>query len=641
MKFNSRILICDDNAAIHEDFRKVLCPSDKADSAAISALEADLFGSAAPPPETQTGETYQIDSAFQGQEALTKVQLAHDDGSPYALVFMDVRMPPGWDGIETIARIWEKHPATEMVICTAYSDYAWEDIIAKLGSTDRLLFVAKPFDAIVVKQMAHSLIKKWNLGAQARYYVQNLESEIADRTRQLQTLLTELESKNQNLARANQQLEHIALHDPLTALANRSLFADRMQHAVKMARRDNAKFAVLMMDLDRFKEINDVFGHGVGDEVLKETGARLAHALRDSDTVARLGGDEFASILRDVDALTATKIAERVVKCLEPPVQVGNHFLSIATSVGIALYPEHGTDEETVLRSADSAMYVAKSLTKGSHVFDPNDDSQYSDDSRLGTDLSQTLADGELGIAFQPIIDLKRMQAVGVEALARWHHPQHGEIPPEKFIRLAEQKRLIDRLTFIILDKALTQHKAWKQLGINFPVSVNLSVRSFLDPTLPSRLGETLAQHGVEPSQLKLEITESMTISDPNRAFELVRRFNSMGIRVSIDDFGAGYSALSYLKRFPLHEIKIDRGFIQDLATNKESRIIVESTIGMAHLLGIQVVAEGIEDAETAQLLRKFGCDRGQGYYFAKPMASEQIGPWVSAFSKSTTALPV
>lgn len=636
MKHNNRILICDDNPAIHEDFRKVLCPTAVKNSTEISAMESDLFGDTAQPAAQEIILEYDIDSAHQGQEAFAKIAKAHEDNRPYALTFMDVRMPPGWDGIETIARIWEKYPTVEVVICTAYSDYAWDDIVAKLGSTDRLLFVTKPFDAIVIKQMAHSLIKKWNLGAQARYYVNNLESEIANRTQQLQSLLNELESKNKNLAQVNQQLEHIALHDPLTALANRSLFSDRIQHAVKMARRDSVGFAVIMIDLDQFKEINDVFGHSIGDEVLKETAARLAQVLRDSDTVARLGGDEFASILRDVDKPTAIKIAERVVRCLEPPIQVKHHYLSIACSVGVALFPEHGSDEESILRNADSAMYVAKTGSKGVHFFDPLDDSKHSDDARLGSDLEATLTRRELDVAYQPIVDLARMEAVGVEVLARWTHPERGNIPPDKFIRLAEQKRLIDRLTFLVLEFALTQYKAWAKVGVDLPVSVNLSVRSFLDPTLPTRLAAMLEHFSVPPEKLKLEITESMTIADPGRAYELVQRFHNMGVRISVDDFGTGYSALSYLKRFPLHEIKIDRAFIQDLSSNHESRIIVQSTIGMAHLLGIQVVAEGIEEAETAQLLRTYGCDRGQGFHFAKPMPGDQMLTWLSSYQRTT-----
>lgn len=635
MNQNNRILICDDNPAIHEDFRKVLCPANTKNSSEISNLESSLFGETAEPVTQEIAPEYDIQSAHQGQEALAMIAKAQEENRPFALAFMDVRMPPGWDGIETIARIWEKYPTVEVVICTAYSDYAWDDIVAKLGSTDRLLFVTKPFDAIVIKQMANSLIKKWNLGAQARYYVNNLEREIADRTQQLQTLLNELESKNRNLAQVNQQLEHIALHDPLTALANRSLFSDRLQHAVKMARRDASGFAVFMMDLDRFKEINDVFGHSVGDEVLKETAARLAQVLRDSDTVARLGGDEFASILRNVDKSTAAKIADRVIRCLEPPIQVGAHHLSIACSVGVALFPEHGADEETIVRNADFSMYVAKSGSKGVHVYDPLDDSQYSDDARMGADLENTLTSRELGVVYQPIVDLKSMEAVGVEILARWFHSERGNIPPDKFIRLAEQKRLIDRLTFLVLEHALTQYKTWHKKGIDLPVSVNLSVRSFLDPTLPTRLAAMLEQFGVPPDKLKLEITESMTIADPARAFELVERFHNMGVKISVDDFGTGYSALSYLKRFPLHEIKIDRAFIQDLSTNKESRVIVQSTIGMAHLLGIQVVAEGIEQAETAQLLRSYGCDRGQGYHFAKPMPGEQMVTWLSTYHKT------
>ncbi|MDT8384078.1 MAG: diguanylate cyclase [Gammaproteobacteria bacterium] len=370
MEHNTRILIVDDNESIHEDFRKVLIHEKNEDHAALDDLEAELFGE----DEAKTAaanivETlaYEVDSAMQGQEALAMVDKAAEEGRPYALIFMDVRMPPGWDGIETISRIWIKHPYAEMVLCTAYSDYTWDDIVAKLGSSDKLLFLRKPFDAVAVQQMALSLIKKWNLGEQARHYVKNLEKEVQQRTLQLNNLLAELESKNAELASSNDQLKHAALHDSLTGLPNRILYHDRLEQAIRLAKRNKTQFAVALMDLNGFKDINDQRGHLAGDYVLKTVATRVEAALRASDTVARLGGDEFAFVLPTVDRESPSVAAEKIMAIFHEQVVMDSdgEMISVSGSIGIALYPDHGTDIDALIGKADAAMYVAKRAGNG------------------------------------------------------------------------------------------------------------------------------------------------------------------------------------------------------------------------------------------------------------------------------------
>ena len=362
MEYNTRILIVDDNESIHEDFRKVLLVERSEDHEALDELESELFGA----EETEQAAmqedciVYQIDSAYQGQEALAMVEEAAAEGRPYAMCFMDVRMPPGWDGIETISHIWITHPYTEMVLCTAYSDYTWDDIIEKLGCTDKLLFLRKPFDAVAVQQMALSLTKKWNLGHQARYYVQNLEQEVESRTLQLQELLRELERKNANLSKSNEELKHTALHDPLTNLPNRILYHDRLHHAIELAARNRQNFAVAIMDLNGFKEINDQRGHLAGDRVLQVVGERLRGVLRASDTVARLGGDEFAFVLPEAGGESPRLVAQKMRRALEPAIELDDGNITIACSIGIAVYPGHGTDIDGLLARADAAMYEAK-----------------------------------------------------------------------------------------------------------------------------------------------------------------------------------------------------------------------------------------------------------------------------------------
>ncbi|MCF6336521.1 MAG: diguanylate cyclase [Gammaproteobacteria bacterium] len=365
MEHNTRILIVDDNESIHEDFYKVLVHEQNADHAALDDLEAELFGDDGGKPKNKAPDDilqYAVDSALQGQEALSMVDKAAQEGRPYALIFMDVRMPPGWDGIETISRIWLKHPYIEMVLCTAYSDYTWDDIIEKLGSNDKLLFLRKPFDAIAVQQMALSLVKKWNLGEQARNHVQNLEQEVEQRTLQLQDLLAELEAKNAELADSNSQLKRAVLHDALTGLPNRILFHDRLEQAIKLATRNKTQFAVAMMDLDGFKEINDQRGHLSGDYVLKTVADRIQKTLRDSDTVARLGGDEFAFVLPAVARESPEIVLKKIMSAFMEPVVMDSNGekISIGASIGSAFYPDHGTDADTLVGRADAAMYTAK-----------------------------------------------------------------------------------------------------------------------------------------------------------------------------------------------------------------------------------------------------------------------------------------
>jgi len=363
MEHNTRILIVDDNESIHEDFRKVLIHETNQDHAELDDLEAELFGEE-PVAAESSGELldYEVDSALQGEEALAMVDKAAQEGRPYALIFMDVRMPPGWDGIETISRIWIKHPYIEMVLCTAYSDYTWDDIVAKLGSSDKLLFLRKPFDAVAVQQMALSLVKKWNLGEQARNYVKNLEQEVQQRTLQLKDLLNELETKNAELADSNDQLKHASLHDALTGLPNRVLFHDRLNQAIKLSKRNKTQFAVAIMDLNGFKEINDNRGHLTGDYVLKTVADRIKETLRDSDTVARLGGDEFAFVLPTVDRESPATVTDKIMATFKEPIVMDSDGgkIEVGASIGITLYPDHGADVDALIGYADAAMYSAK-----------------------------------------------------------------------------------------------------------------------------------------------------------------------------------------------------------------------------------------------------------------------------------------
>ncbi len=630
MNENKRILIVDDNNSIHEDFRKVLCPEQSDAHAELSDLEDELFESNDKKSShaNKSQVVYEVDSACQGQDALKMVQKAHDDERPYALVFMDVRMPPGWDGIETIMRIWVKYPYTEIVLCTAYSDYTWDEIISKLGSTDKLLFLRKPFDPIAVQQMAMSLVKKWSLSEQARLHVKNLEREVKERTRQLEILLTEMELKNKQLADINKELEHVALHDSLTKLPNRFLFSDRLQHIIKMASRNNQSFAVFLLDLDNFKQINDSLGHLVGDKVLYEIGERLALLLRASDTVARLGGDEFALITPSVTDETSLVVANKIIKALQPPIEAADNSIYSSASIGIAMFPDHGKDEVTLMKCADIAMYQAKETGSGFAVFNAKENAKKLAYAQLAIDLKDAICNGGLSLHYQPIIDITTGKVHAAEALARWKHPQRGFIFPDRFIPLAEQKGLIQPLTLCVFDIAFRQCAEWHKMGVMIHIAINISTRNLMDPRFPEEIDKFLGKWNLDHEWVILEVTESMTMSNPDQALGILNRLSGMGLRISIDDFGTGFSSLSYLNKFPIEELKIDKSFVLRMDKDNDNKVVVQSTIDLAHALGLKVVAEGVEDENIVNLLKSFSCDMMQGFHVCRPQPAEDISRW-------------
>jgi diguanylate cyclase len=359
-----RLLVVDDSEKIHRDFGRVLSARDSDAKAELDQLERALFGDDRAGSESSPSSygRYDVDFACQGERALDMVRAAGGQGRPYSVVFMDVRMPFGWDGVETIERIWAEFPHIAAVICSAYSDYHWDEIVDRLGETDRLLFLSKPFEPIEVQQMALTLSRKWQLAQESRRYIETLESEVRLRTARLSSILAELEEKNERLEASTAELEYPARHDELTGLGNRTLFRDRIEHLILKLRLSRAPFAVLVLDADEFKQVNDLYGHHVGDAMLAAMVKRITAAVRESDTVARLGGDEFGVLLSDVSASDSAMVARKIAAAVEAPLFVEdlNEVLAPRLSMGIATYPEHGVDLDRLLRAADSAMYRAK-----------------------------------------------------------------------------------------------------------------------------------------------------------------------------------------------------------------------------------------------------------------------------------------
>ena len=425
-------------------------------------------------------------------------------------------------------------------------------------------------------------------------------------------------------------LRQQALHDGLTGLPNRVLLLDRLQSVLPLDdHRAEQPVALLVMDLDRFKEVNDTFGHKCGDVLLQLVSGRLQAALPDGATLARLGGDEFAVLLPNAPIRTATEVSEHLLRTLEEPFMVEGLALAVGASIGIALYPDHALDSDSLLRRADVAMYVAKRNNQGYAVYDRAQDQHSPDRLALAGELWQAIERGQLVLHYQPKLDLADGRVRGVEALVRWQHPLHGLVPPDQFIPLAEQTGLIDALSTWVLGAALRQSQIWRRHGLDLSMAVNLSMRTLHDPRLPATVAGLLERWSVPADALHLEITESSLMAEPARALEILERLRGIGVGITIDDFGTGYSSLAYLKRLQVNDLKIDRSFVMDMSTDDSARVIVHSTIDLAHNLGMRVIAEGVEDAETWAMLRELECDQMQGFYASRALPAAELRIWL------------
>ncbi len=419
-------------------------------------------------------------------------------------------------------------------------------------------------------------------------------------------------------------LEYQALHDALTGLPNRSLFGDRLRQALLAARRNQKMFGVLLLDLDRFKDINDALGHDRGDSLLQEVTARLRGVLRATDTIARLGGDEFAVLTPDAkhpeDVLGT---ARKILASLEGPFAIADQMVETGASIGIAMYPVHGDDPSTLLRRADVAMYVAKRSGGGYALYQPEQEAQTLRRSGLAGELRRSIPQGELVLHYQPQITLATGAIHSVEALIRWNHPREGLMPPDRFIPMAEETGIIHPLTAWVIDAALTQLCKWIEDGLDVSVSLNVSPRNIEDHSLEEMVARALGNFKVDPSRLTLEITEGVAMAAA--AAKALHRLHEIGVRLSLDDFGTGYSSLLYLMRLPVNEIKIDRSFVAALASDPDSGAIVRSAVGLGHNLGLRVVAEGLQDRMAEAVLLEAGCDAAQGFLVGRPAEEPEI----------------
>lgn len=631
-----RILVVDDNESIHEDLKKVLLPNQQ--DREMLEDEALLFGKVA-----ATEIEFAIDSAFQGQQGLELLKQAAARNQPYALAFVDVRMPPGWDGIETISHLWAVDPELQVVICTAYSDYNWDDIERHLGLSHNLVVLKKPFDPIEVKQLAHALTAKWEAGRRIRMQMEKLDRQVEERTAELVATVKQLEE-------ARTQAELLSLEDPLTKLPNRRLFLRELAVALRHARQLQDYFcAVLFLDVDRFKIVNDSLGHIAGDELLIEIANRLRSSLRDapsrygkSDLIARFGGDEFAILLDAVRSPEdAVRVSERICEALSEPFVLRDAELWATLSIGIVTSNAHYHDPEEMMRDADTAMYRAKAGGGGTYaLFDDSMHHITLEKLRKETEIRQALDRGEFFLVYQPIVSLISGVITGFEALVRWQSPLRGLLSPAEFVALSEETGLIVPLGKWVMEEACRQVREWRQkydAGFRKSVSINISARQFLQPDLVDTVEEAMRATGIDGDLIRLELTETATMQDPRQTAVILSQFQKLGIRLSIDDFGTGYSSLNYLHRFSVDTLKIDKSFVSNMSTDKRSLDIVRTIVSLAHNLRMGVIAEGVETLEQVKLLTDIGCDSAQGYFFSGAVRPDEIDDMLTGIAQDSS----
>ncbi len=554
---------------------------------------------------------YEIDSAYQGLEAIELIAKAHEEDHPYALIFMDVRMPPGIDGIETISRVWKDYPNVEIIICTAYSDYSFEEILDKLGTTDRLLFLTKPFDSIAVKQMALSLTRKWTLHEEARRQVQLLQTEISQRRE------------------SEERLHHLIHHDSLTGLANRNQLQISLKEAIDKARDTNTRFALFFLGLDRFREVIDTLGYQNGDRLIRMVSDRLEAAFENHGMVFCQGDEEFAILLPEIRSKNQTiMLARATQKAFEPHFELEGFNIEVNINQGIVIYPDHGSNIDMLMRHADMTLVHAKK-EQGVKFYSETMNSFSPQRLMLLSDLRKAITNNILILYFQPIIDLRKKKVIGAEALIRWPHPDHGFVPPSEFIPLAERCGVIKDLTAWVLNQIPKQWALWREKGYDLFVSVNLTANDLQNMHLPQTIKEIMTASKMPMNRLAFEVSEKGVMEDPEQAITIMQRIVDLGMNVSIDNFGTGYSSLAYLKTLPVQEIKIDQSFVGEMENNTNDLAIVKSMVDLGHNLGLNVLAEGVSSSFSYKKLTEIGCDFLQGAIINQPVPAGELLLWL------------
>lgn len=743
---NLRIIIIDDNPEIHKDFMKILTKNVEKNKELLE-IESKIFDEGEIEEKASLPQ-FEIDIASQGEEGFNKIVNAFNNKKPYALAFVDIRMPPGWDGVETIKKIWEIDPEIQIVICTAYSDYSWEETVAELGEKENLLILKKPFDHIAVRQLSVALTKKWQLMQDVHKYTSTLEQHVQERTSLLQEslsitrgtlessidgilvinnedklldfnskfvemwdipenilaykngtlLLTYIADKlknpedfnesvnklkeHQNLTKSikifskdnktieqysqpytlnnevagrvwsfrdvtdrskmEEKIKFQAMHDTLTGLPNRSALLERIHQVIKSYKDTQEKFAILFFDLDRFKLINDSFNHRAGDELLQTVATRVKQVMRSDDFIARLGGDEFVGLVVNVKSnAELIKIATKLLSVFQSPFTVTNHEVVVFPSIGICIYPTDGKTADELLQHSDMAMYRAKELGGNQFQFYTSELNKLNAERlMLEADLHKAIKNKEFILYYQPQLDITQNKIISVEALIRWNHPERGTLLPIDFIPFAEETGLMNSIGNWVLKEACQKNKEWQTRGLpKIRIAVNITTQQFKQPDFVETIKRILQETQLEPQYLEIELTENMIITSTEAA-EKIEKLREEGVFIALDDFGTGYSSLNHLRTITIDRLKIDKSFIQNISINRDDEVIVQAIITMAKSLNLEILAEGVETKEQLNFLKSNKCGEVQGFYFSKPLTSEELTKILMGSESLETHLP-
>jgi len=603
-----RILLVEDNSGIHKNFHEAFRPEKK--DPLLNATEKMLFGKIAESVSNQSEEdvSFTVHSAYRGQEAIDMIRRAILSGASYHLVCIDMYMPHGIGVVDTVKQLWQLDSNLQVVIFSVKIDFSWEKITHQLRDSDNYVILKRPFDAHEIRQLATVLIKKRELKQQVHFQDENIEMLECEHHLKIEKITAEL--------------EHQMTHDPLTGLPNRILLMDRIQQAMAQAKRYGMHVGILFFDIDNFKQVNDSLGHNAGDLVLKEVAKRLGAVVRESDTLARLSSDEFVAVFvcqpREDYLIT---IANKFMRQLAQPYTIRGHSLVLTASIGISIYPTHGADVITLLKNADSALYKAKEEKNTCLIYRGEFNKHILQRLNLAGALAHAVERKEFLLYYQPVMDLKTEKIVCVEALLRWRHPTLGLLTPLEFISIAEESGLIVPIGNWVIRKACMQINAWQAKGMApIHISVNLSNQQFKKDNFVEEVEKILQETQLDSNLLELELKENMLLGKTNEIIKKMQELKNMGLHLVLDDFGAGYVSLSYLRQFPIGKIKIDRSVIQNLRDKPEDAAIIEAIINMSKSINLQVVAEGVETFGQLDFLRSQASDQVQGYIFHKPL---------------------
>ena len=725
---NRRVLFVDDMPSIHEDFRKILCPA--AAAVDMDAEEALLFGA----DKAVAALSFEMDSAYQGTEALDKVDASVAKGAPYAMAFIDMRMPPGWDGVETVERLWQADPRLQVVFCTAFSDYSWKEILQRLDVRDRLLILKKPFDPIEVYQFASALTTKWQMTEQAAFKMERLEHAVEERTRELSNAniivqnspvvlyrlrgepsfpliyvshnitklghdpkillassnwaeqliysddlpkvgeaMTSILNKGAEGASiefrlragddalrwvenryvpvrdkegrlievegividiterkaAEEKITLLARTDALTGLANRATFTERLSQAFAAAQRGANPFAIHYLDLDKFKPVNDTFGHPVGDLLLQQVAQRLKSCTRETDLVARLGGDEFAILQGEMrEPANAGTLAAKVQNALALAFSINGHEVNISVSIGISAYAPDIAGADAMLVQADLALYRSKDEGRNQYHFHSDDlDREVLDRFTLAGEIKKAIERNEFELEYQPQVELSTQNIVGMEALIRWNHPSRGQLAPGLFIPIAEKNGSIVPLGRWVLDQACRQMSLWRKEKLKLSViAVKLSLFQLKSgQELVRDVTETLAKWGLASSDLEFDVTEATLAQLTWTQNPILPQLRELGVKIAIDDFGSEYSSFDYVRAYRVNHLKVAQSFINRSTTDPECAATIRAIVNFARDIGIVVIAQGVETEQQRDLLTLTDITtQAQGFHFSKAVGAER-----------------